>query len=220
MPEHVRVHVLGQALQPRPAGDAPLHDARPEAARRSRRRTRPCSPTPASVGALREPALQRRDRLPADRHDARLAALAERRAPCGRAGRGRPGRARAVPPAAGPTNRSSSMIALSRTPRLSSARNSSRRAIVSASSVRGRRLRAFGACTSRGRVALQLALAQQVAEEAAHGRQPALDAARREAAPVARAPRSMRTCCGSSCVPVGDALRRRSSRAAPRGRGA
>src|SRR5512139_525768 len=32
MPEQVRVHVLGQALQASPAGDAPLHDARPEAA--------------------------------------------------------------------------------------------------------------------------------------------------------------------------------------------
>ena len=30
VPEHVRMHVLGQSLQPGPAGNAPLHDARPE----------------------------------------------------------------------------------------------------------------------------------------------------------------------------------------------
>ena len=76
------------------------------------------------------------------------------RAPCGRAGRRPADRGRAVRRAAGPTNRSSSMIALSRTPSRSSLRNSSRRAIVSASSVVGRRLRAFGACTSRGRIVL------------------------------------------------------------------
>ena len=55
---------------------------------------------------------------------------------------------------------------------------------MSASSVDGRRLRAFGACTSRGRVVPQLALAHQEAAEPAHGRKPALDAARREPAPV------------------------------------
>ena len=55
---------------------------------------------------------------------------------------------------------------------------------MSASSGVGRRLRGLGRLHVAGRVAPQLAFAQQVTEQAAAGRKPALDAARRQAATV------------------------------------
>ena len=105
VPEHVRVHVHGQSLPPRPARDAPLHDARPEAAAVAARRTRRVSLDRGDAAALGEPARERLDGVTADRHDAGLAALAEHAHGAIAQVEVTRGRDRAAPPVAAPTSR-------------------------------------------------------------------------------------------------------------------
>ena len=204
MPEHVRVHVDGQAHEPRPARDASLHDAGAQTA----------AALAGEYGtlvdcryaaALGEPAPDRVDGVAADRYDPGLAALA------GDAHRavtkvdvleiepeqlGQPKARRieelhdrlvadAEPLVAAEFEQTAHRVGIQR---------------------HGQALARFRRLHARGRIVLELSLAQQEAEETSHGREPALDRRGRQPAPVGA--------CGELAdvlrierLPAGDALR-------------
>ena len=183
MAQQVRMHRHVEAARRRPAADAPLDRARAEAAAALPDEER-AGPVLHERPAFAEPGAEREHRLAADGQHAGLRALAEHaHRAVGEVEVGRR-RGRRAPRGAGPTSRGAPA---SRGRGATGRRSACARAgfaTWSTSSVFGSRFAAFGARISAAGFGLEDLLADQVVEEAAQRRQPALDAARTEAVAV------------------------------------